>query len=232
LTVVPADRVREFLDPLPIEKMWGVGKVTQEALARINVRTFRDLSQLPLAVLERNFGKHGLKMHLLSMGMDERDVVPEHAAKSIGHEQTFSTDILDKDAARTELLSLADKVARRMRRHGVTGRTVTLKVKYDDFEQITRAGTLIEPTDDGPEIYSTACRLLGKTSVGKRPVRLLGISLSQLASRGTGSQLLLFDESKALRRKGELHAALDSLSEKYGEGSIRPGRLLGEEESE
>jgi DNA polymerase-4 len=106
LTIVSPDRVREFLDPLPISKMWGVGKVTQDALSYLNVRTFRDLSQVPIKVLEQKFGRHGLKMHQLSMGIDDRDVVPHHDAKSIGHEETFSQDIMDIDVAKKEILSL------------------------------------------------------------------------------------------------------------------------------
>jgi DNA polymerase-4 len=228
LTVVPSDQLREFLNPLPIKKMWGVGKVTQEALARLNVRTFKDLSLMPLKVLERQFGKQGLKMHHLSMGIDPREVIPEHDAKSIGHEETFPQDIIDRGAAKKELLSLANKVARRMRREGVIGRTITLKVKYSDFVQITRSKTLPTPTDDGPEIYSNVCRLLKKTEVGKRPVRLLGISLSQLSAIGSETQLGLFNpDGEALKRK-ELHAAIDSLHEKFGEKSIRPGTLLKE----
>ena len=159
LTVVPSDQLRAFLNPLSIKKMWGVGKVTQEALARLNVRTFEDLSLMPVKVLEQQFGKHGLKMHHLSMGIDYREVIPEHDAKSIGHEETFSQDIIDRGVAKKELLSLANKVASRMRREGVIGRTITLKVKYSDFVQITRSTTLSISTDDGPEIYSTVCGL-------------------------------------------------------------------------
>jgi len=228
LTVVPSDRLREFLNPLPIKKMWGVGKVTQEALARLNVRTFKDLSLMPVKVLEQQFGKHGLKMHHLSMGIDHREVIPEHDAKSIGHEETFSQDIIDRGAAKKELLSLANKVARRMRREGVIGRTITLKVKYSDFVQLTRSKTLPTSTDDGPEIYSTVCRLLKKTAVGKRPVRLLGISLSQLSVVGSETQLGLFSPDGATLKRKELHAAIDSLHEKFGERSIRPGTLLKE----
>jgi DNA polymerase-4 len=106
LTVVPPDRVRDFLDPLPIKKMWGVGKVTQESLERLNIRTFKDLSNVPLKILEKKFGKHGLKMHELSMGMDDRDVVPEHDVKSIGHEQTFLRDVTDLEEAKKSLLAL------------------------------------------------------------------------------------------------------------------------------
>jgi DNA polymerase-4 len=226
LTVVPPESVREFLDPLPIKKMWGVGKVTQEALARLNVCTFRDLSRVPVKVLERRFGKHGLHMHQLSMGMDDRDVVPGHDVKSVGHEETFFQDILDKDVAKKELLALVYKVARRMRRKGVTGRTVTLKVKYSDFIQITRSSTLPESTDDGLEIYSTVCYLLEKTGVGKKPVRLLGISISQLSFLDAESQLALFTRDTASQKRKDLNLALDSLCEKHGDKSVRPGRLF------
>lgn len=228
LTVVPPDSVRQFLDPLPIEKMWGVGRVTQEALTQLNIRTFKDLRQMSVEILEQKFGKHGLKMHFLAMGIDERDVIPEHDAKSIGHEETFSQDILSVDLAKRELLDLANKVARRMRRHDVTGRTITLKVKYSDFVQITRSMTLPKSTDDGPEIYATACQLLKKTAMGKRPVRLLGISLSQLSYLGSESQLFLFQHDTEGQKRKDLHSALDSLHEKFGEKSIRPGRLLDE----
>jgi len=226
LTIVPPDRERGFLNPLPIKKMWGIGKVTQEALVRLNVRTFKDLSQVPARVLEKKFGKHGLKMHQLSMGIDDRDVIPDHEVKSIGHEETFPQDILGTDMAKKQLLYLANKVAHRMRRMDVTGRAVTLKIKYSDFRQITRSETLSKSTDDGLEIYSTVCRLLGKTAVGKRPVRLLGISLSQLSFLATESQFALFDQNKESKKRKNLNRALDSLYEKHGEESVRPGTLL------
>lgn len=226
LTVVPSDQVREFLDPLPVKKMWGVGKITQQALARLNVRTFKDLRQIPVEILKKNFGKHGAAMHLLSMGVDEREVEPEREIKSIGHEQTFMKDILNPDHARKEILSLANRVALRMRREEVRGSTVSLKVKYSDFTQITRAETLPESTDDTMEIYSTSCRLLKKTAVGKRPVRLLGISLSQLTSLEGEKQLLLFDQDKGYQKRKDLNTALDSICDKFGEKSIRPATLI------
>ncbi|MEJ2170927.1 MAG: DNA polymerase IV, partial [Desulfobacterales bacterium] len=191
LTVVAADRIREFLDPLPIKKMWGAGKVTQMALARLNIHTFKDLRQMPVEVLEKKFGRHGLHMHQLAMGIDERDVETFHDVKSIGHEDTYFQDILDLEAAKRELLSLANRVARRMRRKGLEGKTVTLKVKYSDLVQITRSVTLHHYTSDSAAIYLYACSLMEKTAVGKRPVRLLGISLSNLADTGGGRQLSL-----------------------------------------
>jgi len=226
LTIVPHDKVREFLDPLPIKKMWGVGKVTQEALAKLNIRTFKDLSQVPVEVLEEKFGKQGIKMHLLSMGIDERDVTPEHDIKSIGHEQTYLEDIMDKDMAKKEILSLANKTARRMRRENVTGKSITLKIKYNDFVQITRSKTLPKSIDDGFQIYSIACSLLEKTEVGKRPIRLLGVSLSQLSYFDAEKQLSMFNQDESSQKRKRLNTALDSLIEKHGDQSVRPGTLF------
>jgi len=226
LTVVPQERVREFLDPLAVNKMWGVGKVTREALKNLNILTFRDLRRTPLEVLERKFGQYGEKMHRLSMGLDEREVEPEHDAKSIGHEETFSEDIVRVDSARKELLDLAEKVARRTRQEWLKGRTITLKVKYSDFALITRSATLPRPTDDALEIFSTVCSLLPKTGVGERPVRLLGISLSHLVGGEMEGQLSLFLEDQTSRRRRELNTALDSIHEKFGDKAIRPGTLV------
>ena len=226
LTVVFPGKVREFLDPLPIEKMWGVGSVTQEALGRLNIRTFRDLRGVPLKILEKKFGKHGLKMHNLSMGMDDRDVVPQQDIKSMGHEQTYIEDITESGEARKQLLGLSNKVARRMRKGGISGKTITLKVKYSDFVQKTRSLTLKDPTDDGFVIYETTCRLLEKTEAGTRPVRLLGVSLSQLDFPTTGTQLSLFDLSHGDQKRKQLNRALDSLYEKHGDCGVRPGTLF------
>ncbi len=226
LTVVPANKVREFLDPLPIEKMWGVGKVTQQALSRLSIQTFKDLSQVPVETLEKKFGKHGSHMHQLSMGIDDRDVVTEHEVKSIGHEETFSEDILQVDLAKKELLSLANRVARRMRRQGVEGKTITLKVKYHDFVRITRSVTRHNYTNDSADIYSSICSLLGKTAVGKRPARLLGISLSNLADIGSVRQLSLFSHRESDEKRRELNKTLDSVFDKFGRKGIRPGSLI------
>jgi DNA polymerase-4 len=226
LTVVPADRVGEFLDPLPIEKMWGVGKVTQKALYRLSILTFKDLRQVPVEVLEEKFGKHGIHMRQLSMGIDERNVVTSHDIKSIGHELTYAKDILDMDLAKRELLSLANRVARRMRQKGFEGKTITLKVKYNDFVQITRSVTRPNYTNDSVDLYSNVCNLLEKTAVGKRPVRLLGISLSNLADKGSGRQLSLFRHMESSEKRKALNETLDSIFDKYGDSGIRPGALI------
>jgi DNA polymerase-4 len=228
LTVVNPNGVRDFLDPLPIQKMWGVGKVTQQLLTRLNIRTFKDLRQTPVKILENKFGKQGGKIHLLAMGIDEREVIPEHDVKSVGHEETFAQDIVSLDAAQKELLALGNKVARRMRHKGLKGKTVTLKVKYFDFVQITRSETLAESTDDGSTIYSVACRLLKKTEVTKKPIRLLGVSLSQLSFLESGTQLSLFGQDRSSQKRRRMNIVLDSLHEKFGDKSVVPGTLLKE----
>jgi DNA polymerase IV len=228
LTVVYPDGVRDFLDPLPVKKMWGVGKKTRLLLSHLNIYTFGDLRQTPVEVLKKKFGKHGVKIQLLAMGIDDRDVIPEHDVKSIGHEQTFLQDIISLDIAKKELLVLGHKVARRMRYMGLKGKTVTLKIKYFDFVQITRSTSLPKSTDDGLEIYSVTCRLLKKTEVTKKPIRLLGISLSQLSFSSIETQLSLFDQDQSSQKRQRLNAVLDSVYEKFGDKSVVPGTLLND----
>jgi DNA polymerase-4 len=146
--------------------------------------------------------------------------------KSIGHEETFADDLLDIEAVRRELLSLATRVSRRLRRHGIAGKTVTLKVKYHDFVQVTRSETLPEVTDDGGKIFRRCCRLLEKTEVGKRPARLLGISVSQLLAQRREKQLSLFQKRFTAPKRKKLNLALDKISEKFGEDGILPATLF------
>ncbi len=226
LTVVALGQDQAFLDPLPVEKMWGAGKVTQAALKKFNIRTFRDLRLMPVEFMERKFGRHGVGMHRLASGLDDREVVTEHDMKSIGHEETFEKDVTAPEAAGKELLGLCVRVARRARRYGVSGKTVTLKVKYADFTLATRSETLKNPTDDGAVLYKTVCSLMKKTELGKRPVRLLGVSVSHLCHAATGIQLELFGPDPAPEKRKKLNAALDRLHDKFGEKSVLPGTLL------
>ncbi len=250
LTVVPRGREREFLAPLPAGRLWGVGKVTRAALESLGVRTIGELSRLPKETLSRKFGKSGLHLHELSLGIDDREVETEREAKSIGREDTYPEDLRDLEPIRRELLSLATRVASRLRREGVKGRTVTLKVKYHDFTLVTRAVTLPAATADGGEIYGRILKLLEKTAAGRRPVRLLGISLSGLegeavpAVMGKAEQLPLFGKppGKGIPARGpdpprgrpvdpakkeRLNKAVDRIREKYGDGGIVPASLVG-----
>ena len=165
-------------------------------------------------------------MHRLAKGIDNRDVEPIHEVKSIGHEETYVQYIKDKELAKREILSLATKVARRMRRYDFSGRTVTLKVKYSDFVQITRSMSLPRGTDDASEIAKIGYQLMEKTAVDERPVRLLGVSLSGMDFLGGEAQLSLFNREMGMKKIRDLNRALDQASDKFGEGVIRPATLL------
>ncbi len=180
LVVVPPGTEVAFLAPLPVGRLWGVGRVTEGALLRMGIRTIGELAALPVDTLIGTFGAHGAQLHALANGIDDRPVETGNEVKSVGHEDTYGQDIRGRKTMERQLLDLAHRVASRMRRHGFRGRTVTLKVKYPDFEQVTRAESMTQPTDDGGTIYRVARRLLDKTEAGTRPVRLLGISLSNL----------------------------------------------------
>ncbi|MEW6594791.1 MAG: DNA polymerase IV [Thermodesulfobacteriota bacterium] len=232
LTVVPAGQERDFLAPLPIGRLWGVGGATAKTLSLMGVRTIGDLARLPLPLLIAKLGaNHAGHLHLVAQGIDEREVEPEQEAKSIGNEETFETDLRDRHTIARELLALSTKVARRLRRHALCGRTVTLKVKYHDFRQITRSVTLTSATCDEGEIYAALKTLLARTEAGRIPVRLLGVSVSGLAAEGAGHQLSLFPPKKRGRQQG-LHEAVDRIAGKYGHQAITPAALLETGENE
>lgn len=228
LTVVPEGRVREFLDPLPVSRLWGVGRVTRKSLALLGVESIGDLARLSAETLSQ-LGDHGPALGLLAQGVDGREVEPRREAKSIGAEETYQQDIQDIDKARKELLRLVTRTARRMRRKGLVCQTVTLKVKYQDFKQITRSETLAGSTDEARTVFQAIGRLLEKTSVGRRPVRLLGVSLSRLQRPGAEKQASLFKEIDGDEKKRRLNQALDTISEKYGEKAILPATLVRDE---
>jgi DNA polymerase IV len=226
LTVVPENGVRAFLDPLPIGKLWGVGRVTRKTLERFGVGTIGDLARLDPGLLERRVGVHGLDLIRLAGGEDDRAVHAERETKSIGAEETYARDIHRMDEARREILRLAARVSRRTRQHGFVCRTITLKVKYSDFKQITRTVTLHEPTDEARVIHRKACDLLTQTAVGRRPVRLLGISLSRLSGVDEQCQPGLFDWIDGQPKARNLNRALDSIADKYGEEALVPATLM------
>lgn len=226
LTVVPPDGIQDFLDPLPIGRLWGVGEVTQKALARFHVSTIGDLRRLPLSLLERTFGEHGRRLSELAQGMDDREVQTDHEIKSVGQEETFDADLLELGNLKKCLLSLSQRVTRRMRRSGFAGRTITLKVKYQDFRQITRSLTLPETTNDGRTVYRQACGLLSKTEAGLRPIRLLGISVSHPDGLYQSQQLSIFDSEGHPASGKNLNRALDVIQEKFGPQAVRPAALL------
>ncbi len=232
LTIVPPGQEENFLAPLPIGRLWGVGRTTKEALALIGVRNIGDLRRMPLSILTAKFGKGGLMMHESARGIDLRPVEPRQETKSIGHEETFAEDLRDKKRLEQELLALCLKVGKRARNHGLVGRTVTIKVKYRDFVQVTRSLTLTEPVANDKSLYQTGCLLLAKTEIGLRPIRLLGISLANLVPAEASGQLTLFGQSQSKAKDCRLYKAIDTISDRYGSGSIVPATLVEKREEE
>ena len=246
LTVVPRGKEQEFLEPLQVGRLWGVGETTRSALAEMGVQKIGDLAGIPEEAVVRKLGKHGAHLHRLAHGIDDREVEPEREIKSMGREETFDEDLLEILALRRQLLDIATRTAARLRSHGLKGRTVTLKVKYSDFRLVTREVTLPLGIDDGGEIFRQALTLLEKTEAGKKSVRLLGIYLSHFGGepgRDEGSgQISLFGHRpqpgvpapRAPRvrdpvRTAKLNEAVDRIRGKYGEKGVRPGTLADED---
>lgn len=192
-----------FLHPLPVRALWGIGPVTERRLLALGVTTVGDLAALPPDALERFLGAAtGRHLAELSRGIDDRPVVPEQAAKSIGHEETFAVDVWDRGDLDRRLHRMVDASATALRRAGRAARTVTVKLRFGDFTQVTRSHTLDGPVDAAPAIASVAGALLGGVDVGKG-VRLLGVSLSGLSDPAGGTQLRLdLDGAGSARGEG------------------------------
>ncbi|MFQ5806494.1 MAG: DNA polymerase IV [Phycisphaerae bacterium] len=223
LVVVPPDGVPGFLAPLPIERLWGVGKATLERFEELRVHTFADARRLTQSELRRQFGEAGEHFYRLVRGDDERPVVPDREAKSISHEQTFAIDITDPEHLRGVLLSQTEDVARRLRRHNMLARTVFIKIRRYDFHTVTRRTTLDRPTDQTDTIWRAAADLFEKwVRAGAQPVRLLGVGVAQFFA-ADGQQLGLFDQDIASRRRS-LDRTLDQIRERFGKDAIARGQ--------
>jgi DNA polymerase-4 len=222
LVVVAAGDEARFLGALPIERLWGVGKVMAKELSELGFTTIGQLQKAPRAVLAKRFGKHGEALYDLAFGRDDRAVEPFGLPKSIGAEETFGADCTDPQKLRTTLRAHAERVAAELRRGGYAAGRVTVKLRLAPFETHTRSITA-EPTQDGLELYRRALALLERDPV-TRPVRLIGLSAARLGPAGAG-QLDLLDPA-ALRRE-RLARVVDKLTARFGEGTVVPATLLG-----
>ena len=230
LLVIPADRVLEFLHPLPVSALWGVGQRTGQVLARLGLRTVADLASAPAATRERELG-HAMARHLMALawGRDDRAVVADAREKSVGAEETFATDVDDPALIRRELLRLAGRTARSLRSAGCAARTVSVKLRRADFRTITRSRTLAEPTDVAQKIYATACDLYVASGLaaGTR-LRLVGVRVTGLVpASATGTQLALGERADAWR---DAESTMDEIARKFGTGVVRPGSLLSRDD--
>jgi DNA polymerase-4 len=222
--VVEPSRVQEFLDPLPVSRLWGVGRVTERAFEKLYIRTIGQLRQMPGEILRDHFGSMGDHLWALAHGIDDRSVVPEREAKSISHETTFATDLEDPEVLRAWLLELSEQVGCRLRRHGLKGRTIQIKVRFDDFQTITRAQTFFEPTSVTQAIWQTAAQMFAER-LPARPlrIRLLGVGVSGFETPRR-TQLMLFPDEQH-DRNSRLDQVTDQIRDKFGASSLQ--RALG-----
>ncbi len=228
LVVVPTDQeaIESFLEPLPIRRIWGVGKVAAERFHRIGVRTIGQLRRLSLSGLTGHFGESTARhFYDLARGRDGRDVIPYCSPKSISHETTFPKDESDPKLLRTCLLELTDQVACRLRAKKLFAKSVHLKVRFADFRTVTRSSTLPTPTNRTDKLSSTAVEILEHRLPAKQlPVRLIGIGVGHLTETAE-VQLDLFDRETNPRQK-QLDRATDEIRDRFGNCSIRRGGSL------
>lgn len=219
LVVVDEGTEQAFLDPLPVGRLWGVGRVSGRTFEQLGIRTIGQFRTMPRDVLTSRFGSVGEHLLNLAHGRDDRFVVPEHQAKSISHETTFERDIFDREILRAWLLDLTDQVSRRVRAQGIRGRTVHLKVRFGDFRTITRSQSFAEPTDVTDDFWKAVSQLFDhRLPVPLPPVRLLGMGVSGL-DRAEEQQALLFDGEERERRR-RLDSATDQIRARFGTGAI------------
>lgn len=225
LLVVPRDGVLEFLHPLPVGALWGVGERTERELHRLGLRTVGDLSRAPVASLVALLGEASAgHLAALAQGRDGRAVQPGVVERSIGAEETFAVDTADPVRLRRELLRLAERVGRRARKAGLAGRTVAIKVRYSDFTTITRSRTLPDRTDVTKTIYETAVSLLDGVTPLRSPLRLVGVRLESVAAAGEVAEQLVLDQPGSGWR--EVERVADAASRRFGNAALRPATLV------
>ena len=226
--IIPLKDIQKIVYPLPISALWGIGKKTEELLKKSGIYLVEQLARMPDSILENLLGKNGKKIKLLAQGIDKSPVTPPSTAKSIGKETTYSTNIIEKEKLIKELLKLSQLVAYNVRKKGYKGRTITLKVRFQNFTTFNRSKTLENPTHLDDIIFKTVVELLDKVRHKKGGIRLLGIKLSNLTLGNEKKQLkfLRDEEDKKGDKLEQLTQSLDKIREKFGSKSITRASLL------
>jgi DNA polymerase-4 len=221
ITVVPNGEEQEFLAPLPVERLWGVGPKTAQRLNSIGIVTIADVMQFPEKELTRIFGKNGYYISMHARGIDDSPVITSHEMKSISQETTFAVDVDDPEELHLTIRSLAEAVGKRLRKHQLVGSTVKIKLRWSDFTTITRQLKLAVPTDLDTDIILTAITLFDKTWIYGKPVRLIGVGISGLSS--SFRQLSLWGQTLHSKndKEHQLQTALDALRDRYGDTVIQ-----------
>ena len=225
LHVVPADKVIEFLHPLPIGALWGVGEKTGEQLSRLGLVNVADIANTPVKTLARVVGQAAAEhLYELSWGRDPRVVTPNQAEKSIGAERTFESDIDDPEEILAQILDLSNKVAKRLRAANYFSRTITIKVRFADFTSVTRSKSLPSSTDLATDIYATSKSLFEALHLQRARIRLVGVRATGLVPTSESSVQLEFSERDSGWREAE--EAMDQVSLKFGNSAVKPARLI------
>jgi DNA polymerase IV len=226
LFIIHPNEAMGIIKALPIEKTPGVGQKTAEILAGLQIKTLGDVKRYPREILVRRLGKYGYRLTDLAAGIDNSEVSPGRAVKSISSEITLSTDIDDMEALCHHLLHQAEDVGRQLRAKGLRAKTITLKIKHADFKQVTRSVTLVSSTQSADSIYRAAMDLL-KAYRLVSTVRLIGVGASGLISRSHPKQMDLFGGKQTKNECWEkVETALDQIDRKFGKGSVQKARLI------
>jgi len=223
-TVVPAGQEAEFLSPLPAGMLWGVGPKTSEKLAEMGIYTIGEIVEWPEKDFSQRFGEHGRDLSRHARGIDTRPIMTEREIKSISQETTFRRDLSDDGKIEKMLLALTQKVARRLRKAELGGKTVKLKIRWSDFTTLTRQKTLPTISDNDTEIFDAALSLLRNLRPSRKPVRLIGVGVSGLGP--PLRQLSLWDQN--IEESRELQKVLDELQKRFGENIIQRGSKIRE----
>ncbi|USQ82150.1 DNA polymerase IV [Ornithinimicrobium faecis] len=230
MLMIPPHKVVDFLHPLPVSALWGVGESTEAALHRLGLRTVADIAHLPHATLSRAMGTNGAN-HLqdLAWGRDTGRVTTTRVERSVGSSETFHQDVDDPAVIRRQLLRLSDRSATRMRHSGMLTRTVVLTVRFSDFTTITRSRTMRESTDVTRDIFGTATALYAALGLQRARIRLLGVRLEGLTDAADTPVQGMLDEPERGWRDAE--RAMDRAVEKFGSGIVRPASLVVRDEA-
>ena len=230
LTVVPPGGELDFLWPLPLKDLWGVGPATLARLEGLGLATVGDLAALDQEVLARKFGRAGQQLWLLANGRDDREVTPGRPAKSVGAETTFAVDLVSPEEVRAALLDQALTAVDRLRRQGLLAGGVTVKFRDARFRTWTRSRSLAAPTDLREDIYEEVLGIYEKEALALGPLRLVGVSLSRLSAQSGPERTTLFElpeTAQARDRAVRLNLALDQIRDRFGSGAIKPGLRPG-----
>ena len=223
------DRILTFLHPLPVSEIWGVGPKTNDELQRLGLRTVADIANTPIETLKRALGESaGVTLYELAWARDYREVVPDAPEKSISAAETFSYDLENREEIFRELLRLTERATHRLRKRELRSKTIGLKVRFSDFTTITRSKTVSLPMNGTHEIYEIAKDLYIALKLDGARIRLLGISLENLSDEsGSVEQLELGEREVGWR---EAQAAIDRAINRFGRDSVKPARLIGDDD--